>query len=281
MIDFDAMRGDVPGVAWPPAFTARTGALAAVVQGLERSQWLGARVIASGQRRQLAVLAAHFGKASPWFADRLRSAGLSPCDLGQPGALQRLPLLDRREAQALFAAQHVTDLPAGHAPARKVNTSGSSGEPVIVWKTVVNQLHWLAMTMRWYLWTEPDFAARLAIVRANMTRFGERKDWGAPMSLLFETGPLLRIDIEDDIALQIERLRGFGAQSLSSTRATLPPFSTPARRRRSSARGRSARRCRPICASARASPASTSPIAIRARRPATSPSNARRAGFIT
>lgn len=213
MSRLDTMRGDVPGAGWPPMFTARTGPLAALALGLERSQWLDAHAIAAGQRRQLVTLARHHATHSPWFAARLAATGLTPDDLGQPGALQRLPTIDRREAQAVFAVQPVTALPPGHGPTRKVNTSGSSGEPVIVWKTVVNQLHWLAMTLRWYLWREPDFSRRLAIIRANLSRFGERPNWGAPMSMFFETGPLLRIDVEADIARQATLMTAFGAQS--------------------------------------------------------------------
>ena len=210
----DRMRGDLAGHAWPPIFSSKVAPLAAAVLQLDRTQWLEADAVAAAQRRQLAALAVHFAIHSPWFCHRLEQAGLVAEDLAKPGALQLLPPIHRREAQAEFAKQHVTELPPGHAPTHKVNTSGSTGEPVIVWKTAANHLQWLALTMRYYLWHEPDFGGRLALIRAMLPKTGPAKQWGAPMSALFATGPSLRIDIETDLPKQLDLLIDFKPTSL-------------------------------------------------------------------
>lgn len=210
----DHMRGDLGGHAWPPIFSARVAPLAAALLQFDRSQWLAADAIEAGQRRQLAQLAVHFATHSPWFCDRLERTGLVAEDLGKPGALAELPAIHRREAQAQFAAQHVTALPPGHTPVHKVNTSGSTGEPVIVWKTAANQLHWLALTMRYHLWHEQDFTGRLAVIRALLPQYGLSKQWGAPISSLFPTGQALRIDIETDLPKQLDQLIAFAPTSL-------------------------------------------------------------------
>jgi hypothetical protein len=56
----------------------------------------------------------------------------------------------------------------------------------------VNQLYWLAMTLRYHLWSEPDFRGRICAIRANLTKQGLQPDWGNPVSLFFETGPAAR-----------------------------------------------------------------------------------------
>lgn len=208
------MRGDVPGVAWPPLFSTRTASLAAAAQQFEASQWLDGEEIARNQFRQLAVVARHVAIHSPLFRERLEQAGLTVEGLATLEGLSRLPPLTRQQVQSTGRPIHIDALPEGHAPVHQVNTSGSTGEPVIVRRTAINRLHWLALTLRYHLWSEPDFSGRICAIRANMKSFGEDKDWGAPASLFFDTGPGLRIDIELDVSRQIAMLREFRPNSL-------------------------------------------------------------------
>lgn len=210
----EQMRGDVPGTLWPPLFSTRTAPLAAMVQRLDVSQWLGADEIAHGQFRQLALVAAHFVTHSATFRERLAAAGLDADVLATPEGLRELPPLSRQQVQSSRRPIHIEAVPAGHGPLTTVNTSGSTGEPVIVHRTAVNRLHWLALTLRYHLWSEPDLTGRIAAIRANMKSFGEDPDWGAPASLFFATGPGLRIDIEFDVMRQIEMLGDFAPDSL-------------------------------------------------------------------
>jgi phenylacetate-CoA ligase len=207
-------RGDIPSVAWPPVHSHKTASLAALIHQLEATQWLSSDKVAAGQRAQLAVIAAHFAAQSDWFRARLAAAGLSPSDLGAPGGLQRLPLLTRREAQAEFAAEPALTLPEGHGPTGKISTSGSTGEPVVVWKTALSKLDWLAVTMRYYRWGNPDFSGRLAAIRALMARDGLYDDWGAPMAQFNRTGPMIAIEIATDVDRQIDMLAEFAPDCL-------------------------------------------------------------------
>ena len=211
---FVLAQGDIPSVAWPPVHSTRTASLAALIHQLEQTQWLSAEEIAAGQRRQLGAIAGFFAANHTWFAERLTAAGLTPADLGQPGGLQRLPILTRREAQANFAPAPRHALPAGHGGSSKFNTSGSTGEPVIVWKTELNLLDWSAVTMRYYRWGKSDFSGKLAAIRALPHRVGESENWGTPISQFYKTGPLLAIDIGTDLDRQIEMLAAFAPQSV-------------------------------------------------------------------
>jgi phenylacetate-CoA ligase len=211
---FRRMRGDVPGVAWPPLFSTRKSSLAALLFALERSQWLSAEELQVGQLRQLTGLAAHFDAHSPRFRERLRSAGVEASSLGRSGGLQALPPLTRREVQRDPESLFCRAVPEGHAPLRLFQTSGSTGEPVKVMKTAVTQLFWTALTLRYHLWQEPDFTGRLCGIRALVKEAQESDSWGAPFSEFFDTGPSLVIDNATDLALQIEEVRRFRPESL-------------------------------------------------------------------
>jgi phenylacetate-CoA ligase len=206
----DNAKGDLPASVWPPSFSTASAPVVAAVFQLERSQYFAPTEIREGQQRQLSALAEHFVKHSPWFAARMAAAR------GSEGAdrLRRLPILSRRDVQSNFAQQHVTALPEGYGPASQVSTSGSTGEPVSLWRTQVNLLHWLAQTVRWHLWDEPDFSGRLATIRSLMPTSGVADSWGNPVALFADTGPLLRIDNWNDIGKQIDALVEFEPTSL-------------------------------------------------------------------
>lgn len=207
-------KGDIPSVAWPAVHSHRTAPLAAMIHQIEATQWLDPEAIEVGQRTQLGMLAQYFAAQSEAFRTRLASAGLTAEGLAEPGGFQKLPPLTRREVQSRFGNEPGFTLPNGHGPVAKVSTSGSTGVPVVVWKTSLNQLDWLAMTVRYYRWSEPDFRVRLAAVRALIKRTGKFPDWGTPLSHLMETGPMLAIDIATDLDVQIDQLLEFAPVSL-------------------------------------------------------------------
>jgi phenylacetate-CoA ligase len=208
------MQGDVPGALWPTVFSTRRSSLVALLHELDRTQWLSPGVIEAGQLRQLRHLAAHFEAHVPRFRARLAAAGLSAADLDTRARLSALPPLGRRELQQDPDSLYSPVLPEGHAPRQLFQTSGSTGEPVRVVKTALNQLFWTALTLRYHLWHEPDFSGRLCAIRALARRAGEANSWGPPFSDLLPTGPSLIIDNKTDVAEQIDRLLRFRPDSL-------------------------------------------------------------------
>ena len=141
---FGTFRSTVEDIAWPRLVAGTAALLEAYLARLERSQWLGPEAIAAAQRRQLELLARHSARHSVGFAARLAAAGLEPADIAVPGGLQRLPSLTRREVQRggeMFCNEDSED----HRPVGANRTSGSTGEPVEVRRTALNQLGWMAM----------------------------------------------------------------------------------------------------------------------------------------
>ena len=194
------IRSDLAGIGWPAVSTGSTAVLAALIHQLDHTQWLPEQEIARRQRDQLGLLARHCVDHSPFFRRRLLRAGLTPDDLVRPDGLRRLPVMSRREIQTTPAADfYCAEVPPGHAPFMEGRTSGSTGEPLVVRRTAVNRLDWLALTMREHLWHRRDFGGRLCSIRANVAETARLEDWGPPASLLFRTGPSLILPISGSV----------------------------------------------------------------------------------
>ncbi len=205
---------NVDGIAWPPLVTGPHAALAALVHYLDAAQWLPREQIERLQRVQLARLAEYAAEQSPHFRLRLREAELKPAELSEPGGLQKLPPLTRRRIQRAGEHLFCREVPAGHLPLGDGKTSGSTGEPVVVKRTAISRLHWYAMTFREHFWYSRDFREPLTAIRANLSEYEEIESWGAPVSLLFPSGPSQGIPIRTPIAEQADLLERFKPGSL-------------------------------------------------------------------
>lgn len=208
------MRSDVAGSPWPPASDDRHAVLAAMALQLDASQWLTPGEIERRQYQQLVTLATFHVQHSRAFAERLRAADMAPADLASPAGLARLGELSRAMMQDKGQAADPAALPAKHGPTAEVNTSGSTGEPVRVVRTALNRLHWMALSVRFHLWGEPGEFGRFAAIRANLATHGVQPHWAAPMAALWDTGPLLLINIEDDVDAQLDQLVEFAPDSV-------------------------------------------------------------------
>ena len=143
----------------------------AMLESLERTQWLSREAI---QRRQAARLNALLKTAmahSPWHAQRLREAGLA--DAVKAGGvllsdLSRLPTMNKQDAR-----EHVEQLVWREVPGGvfKYTTGGSSGEPLIFYFGRARQA--------------ADAAGRLRARRWWGVEPGDREVyvWGAPVEL--------------------------------------------------------------------------------------------------
>ena len=199
----------LPQVAWPEITGNGLECLVSLITALETTQHLTTPELERCQRLQLKVLAAYAARHSPFFASRLKCAHLKPADFGTPGALQRLDVLYRRDIQQAGSAVRCAEVPPRHLPLNKGETSGSTGEPVVVIRTALNRLFWMAMTMREHLWNSRDFALRSTSVRANIPALAYRDDWGPPANLLYKTGRSQGIPIIADAARQAAWISDF------------------------------------------------------------------------
>lgn len=208
------MRSDVAGIAWPPVSVGPRAVLATIMRELEATQWLPPEAIGARQFEQLLILARYAHKHSKFFKARLARARLKFDDLDGIERLRKLPVLGRRDIQSAGPALFCDVIPESHGAIAESRTSGSTGEPVVVKRTAINQLDWLAMTMREHVWQARDFSGRLAAVRANISAHKSLPDWGPPASALFKTGPSIGIPITTDIQRQFALLAEFAPDNI-------------------------------------------------------------------
>jgi phenylacetate-CoA ligase len=216
---------------WPPILNGPRAALAALVYHLDASQWMPREHLEQLQLAQLGQLAAHCEKQSPHFRRRLRENELSADALGERGGLARLAPLTRRRIQRAGEHLFCSEVPESHLPLAEGKTSGSTGEPVLVRRSAISRLHWFAMTLREHAWFERDFHQPLTAIRANLREYEEIESWGAPVSLLFPSGPSQGIPIRTPIQEQADLLERFKPGSLIVLPGNLAALTDEFRRR--------------------------------------------------
>ena len=206
------MRSSLPGVVWPAVPGPQGLLLAAMLAQLEQSQWLPAAAIERAQMRQLRVLIEHARSHSRFHAERL--AEFHP---GQAQGLREwlsaIPVMRREDLQQRRADIDCAWFPPEHGKVSLAQSSGSTGEPVVVRRSELNGLIWMAMTLREHLWQRRDFSQSLAVIRAQFPAGDEARrgvssaDWGPPINHLFDSGPAYGLNLQTDIERQAEWLR--------------------------------------------------------------------------
>ncbi|HVZ20942.1 MAG TPA: AMP-binding protein [Vicinamibacterales bacterium] len=204
-------------------------ALRGLVEQLERSQWASPEALAAFQLQHVERLAVHARAHSRMFARRLSQAGLTAADLGTPDGFARLPVMTRRDVQTAGDDLHCDWVPESHGPVTHTATSGSTGEPVVVRRTLVSALFAQAMIMRDLRWHERDLSGRLCLVRAHIPRYARHDDWGAPANLFARTGPLLMLPIATDVPQLATWIREFRPTLLVIYPGTLRAFTAHCR----------------------------------------------------
>ncbi len=205
------VRSHSPHLLWPALASPRGAQVLALLHQLEHSQWWSADRLLDHQLRQLAVLLRHARETVPYYRQRLRGLELAGDTLGMD-ALRALPLLRRRDLQTFESGLRSEADPARFGGSTVVHTSGSTGEPVKVHKTGLDQLLWEAITLREHLWHRRDPCAQLASIRIAQQGVGQPPHgtvlptWGPPTQDLWHTGPSALLSLRTDIATQYEWL---------------------------------------------------------------------------
>jgi len=178
---------------------------------LERSQWAPIEKIEQIQEIDLVNLVRHHTAHTPWFTARLREQNLAPSDLWTLKGLKQYRPFTKRDIQLAGKEFKSSSVPKSYQPVGRVESSGSTGQPVSVDKTFVNNLFWAAHTLRDHSWFKRDFTSKLAAVRANFNDNDvERENWGPPVALLIENnGGALGVPVNWGTRRQLESLEKF------------------------------------------------------------------------
>lgn len=202
-------RSVAESVVWPAAPHPVGGAVMGLLFQLEQTQWWSPEKLRAQQFRQLGLLAEHALKTVPHYRQtRKPFTGPMTSEIWRS-----LPILKRDEVQSAGDALNSEALPKSHGKTQEIFTSGSTGKPVSVLRTQLSMNYWAAFTVRDHLWQRRDMTGKLAAIRDSTKgkalypkgESGER--WGWVSALMFDTGPLVTLNITSPVEQQLEWLQ--------------------------------------------------------------------------
>ncbi len=208
----DVYRSAIPGIEWPALPAPNAARLIALLLQLDQSQWWSADVLAAAQFGQLNRLVAHAYNSVPLYRQRLSAIGYAPGQAMTPDLWRSLPILSRRDIQQAGRSLQSTLVPPDHGATSTGSTSGSTGVPVTVAKTALEQFFWAGFTLREEAWHRRDKQAKLAVIRGfhdNLSAYpngAHYPDWGHPVAAIFHTGPAATLSITTSLEHQAEWL---------------------------------------------------------------------------
>jgi len=152
-------------IAYFAAQELRGERVLARLAAMERNQWRSADEIRARQWRELRALLDHAWRTVPFYRERWKAAGLEPGDVRGEADWARLPVLSKDEVR-----QHGERMRSNRAPAGLVAaTSGSSGQPVSVFRSHRSWANAHANTIRGWRWHGIGVGDRYAYL------------WGVPL----------------------------------------------------------------------------------------------------
>jgi phenylacetate-CoA ligase len=214
MTDPVVPKSAVFGLRWPAFPDQQATRPLALAFQLERTQWWDPDDLTRMQLDQISQVLRHAHRTVPHYREMLERIGLRVD--GPSLTLERfrsIPVLTRREVQALGQELRATDVPTAHGRAWEARTSGSTGRPVRLMQTDVTRDLWSALTLREHLWHRRDFTAKLAAIRwlksddeAMPPRGKPHATWGPPMNTIVATGESALLSLRSSVAEQKEWL---------------------------------------------------------------------------
>jgi phenylacetate-CoA ligase len=159
------IKSFLPGVVWPAVPDGHGARLLSLLwQFAQTERWPVERLL-QHQLRQLGLVIDHALFTVPFYGKRLARAGYRGGAVMNLEQLRALPLLTRRDIQDAGAGLHSTMLPPQFGEKQEFRTSGSTGQPVMVLRTAVDNLIWQANTLRDHYWHQRDQSLTLAAIR--------------------------------------------------------------------------------------------------------------------
>lgn len=184
--------------------TGQVEAIKRLVSQFHQSERADPAMVRAHQMQQIGVLAAHAYEHSPFWRARFDSASCHP--ISAPNEwFHRLPILTRNELKSAGNTAMATPVPPFHGGIGYVKTSGATGTPLQIAKTDLDQLFWLAITLRETIWHKRDLRGKLGAIRVG-AELARHSNWG-PATAGYNTGPGVTFDARQDVDAQIEWLR--------------------------------------------------------------------------
>ena len=212
------LKSSVENLIWPVVQGGRAAELMALQRQFDASQWWAPEQLQQMQFKQLSALADHAYKQVPYYQDRLRKAGFRPGKPIDEDIWGRLPVLTRAEVRELGDKLHAKTYPPLFGHSGIATSGGTTGLPVRVKKTAIDNLMWEAAVLREQIWHEERPEGTYVVIRGmDISKFTQEQiselksahglmspDVGPPTSMIWHTGKLGRIHINQPTAEHVE-----------------------------------------------------------------------------
>lgn len=196
----------LPGNTWPQVLGPRQAALAALLEAVDRTQWLSPEALLSHQLEQAQAVIRFAHARSPFYRDRLDRAGYDPSSPLDMEALRRIPILHRDTLQA--GGIDAERIPRAHMPVVQKRTSGSTGTPVKIRATAFQGRFYQALCARDNAWQGRDPAWKLASIRFDAPDEGkESRGWAVGGYWDDLSGPSAVLSIAKPVSAQARWLQ--------------------------------------------------------------------------
>jgi len=206
-------RSLLPDIEWLTAADQRGALLLALLEQFRQTEKLNAEKLQQQQLRQLQQVLEHAWNSVPFYRKRLEESGYRVGGALTLEQFRMVPLLTRRDIQDAGPALHSTSLPAAFGGTHENQTSGATGQPVRVLRTLIDALLWQANTLRDHEWHGRDATLKFAAIRALQPGIADpphgivMAGWGAASEAVRKTGPSALLSLNADVNVQAEWLR--------------------------------------------------------------------------
>lgn len=197
---------------------------------LNKSEWWTREQITEHQERALKKIILHHAAHNTYFKAALKEQGLFPKDLFTVEGLKKLKPMLKRDIQTAGEDFYTKIVPPDHKPVRDISTSGSTGEPIKVLKTQLDNVIWNAMTMRDHIWFSRDWRGqKYCAIKAGIKIKAGVAQWGGPVNLLYgptATGPGLALPVWMTTEEQLDAVEEFQPDVINLHAGVLAGFVT-------------------------------------------------------
>jgi phenylacetate-CoA ligase len=194
----------IEGIEWPAIASPAGAAMLALQWQLERTQWWPAERIVEQQFRQIRMLVEHAVRHVPYYRGLLERAGMNDIARLDPETFRRLALLKKSALHDNEAALKTGTLPPGHGPVMESKTTGSTGIPVRVLRSQLDNFFASALVIRDHLLHERDLSRKLGTIRGGVQESAQ-PGWGI-INVAFTTGPGCAIPLEAGVERHLDWL---------------------------------------------------------------------------
>jgi len=207
---FTGLRTELVGNVWPVIPSAAAGTQLAMQAQLDYTQWLDEPSMRELQFAQIGMLISHARKSVPYYRRVFEGFPDTAVTRLTHADWKNIPLLLRTDVQRSGMQMVAESLPAKeHGPLSKVQTSGSTGMPIVAYGTAVTRLFWNVFSLRDNLWHKRDVTKKIVSIRPEIgidKQSVEFDNWGKTLETIYRTGKSAVMNSSSSIQEQAEWL---------------------------------------------------------------------------